>query len=187
MSLEKNKRCAWCGEIYLPGQGYKKYCSKTCFNKANHYARDIPDSERSKGDVIRTFHCRNCNKQVYVTDPKDRRTVFCCNSCQRKHWKYAAEKRMEVKMNNDKVVAFKIIRQIGVLSERDDGWKKEINFVSWNNNPPKFDIRTWSPDHYHMTRGITLTAKEINVLANCIDKLVAVDEEQIHKDEEFEM
>lgn len=37
---------------------------------------------------------------------------------------------------------FEIIKNIGVLSESSNGWKKEVNIVSWNGGDPKYDIRS---------------------------------------------
>ena len=31
--------------------------------------------------------------------------------------------------------------------ESPNGWKKELNFVSWNERAPKFDIRDWEPGY----------------------------------------
>ena len=44
-------------------------------------------------------------------------------------------------------VKYEIMQEIGVLSENAKGWRKELNLVSWNGKPPKFDLRDWSPDH----------------------------------------
>lgn len=66
--------------------------------------------------------------------------------------------------NKQKEVTYSIVKLIGVIEERKDGWNKEINLVSWNGGPTKFDIRDWDPDHERMTRGITLfeeTAREL--------------------------
>lgn len=41
---------------------------------------------------------------------------------------------------------FEIIKSIGVLSESSNGWKKEVNIVSWNGGDPKYDIRSWNQD-----------------------------------------
>ena len=41
---------------------------------------------------------------------------------------------------------------------------KELNLISWNDNPPKFDIRDWSPDHSRMGKGTSLTEEEMNRL-----------------------
>ena len=44
------------------------------------------------------------------------------------------------------------------------GWTKELNRVSFNGAPAKYDIRTWSPDHTKMGKGITLTNEEFQVM-----------------------
>ena len=55
---------------------------------------------------------------------------------------------------------FDIVENIGVLSENAKGWRKELNFVSWNEREPKYDIRKWDPEHNRMAKGITLTKEE---------------------------
>lgn len=66
-------------------------------------------------------------------------------------------------MNSDfnREVHFEIVEPIGVLASHSTGWRKEINLVRWNGGQPKYDIRDWSPDHAHMSRGITLHEKEM--------------------------
>ncbi|MBO5449606.1 MAG: YdbC family protein [Ruminococcus sp.] len=59
---------------------------------------------------------------------------------------------------------FEIIEHIGVLSENAKGWTKELNKVSWNERPAKYDLREWSPDHSRMGKGITLTDEDIEAL-----------------------
>ena len=59
---------------------------------------------------------------------------------------------------------FEIVEELLVLSENDKGWTKELNRVSFNGAEPKFDIRTWSPDHTKMGKGITLTYDEFKVI-----------------------
>ena len=59
---------------------------------------------------------------------------------------------------------FEIVEELLVLSENDQGWTKELNRVSFNGAEPKFDIRTWSPDHTKMGKGITLTNDEFKVI-----------------------
>ena len=41
---------------------------------------------------------------------------------------------------------FEIEEKLLVLSENEKGWTKELNRVSFNGAPAKYDIRTWSPD-----------------------------------------
>lgn len=55
---------------------------------------------------------------------------------------------------------YEIIEHIGVLKTSAAGWTKELNIISWNGNPQKYDIREWAEDHKKMSRGITLTASE---------------------------
>lgn len=61
---------------------------------------------------------------------------------------------------------FEIEEKLLVLSENDKGWTKELNRVSFNSAPAKYDIRSWSPDHTKMGKGITLTNEEFDVLVN---------------------
>ena len=47
----------------------------------------------------------------------------------------------------------------------------ELNLISWNGNAPKYDIRSWSPDHEKMGKGITLTGEELAELKSILDTL----------------
>jgi hypothetical protein len=57
-------------------------------------------------------------------------------------------------------ITYDIVKHYGALSEERNGWKKEINLVSWNGREPKFDIRDWAPGHEKVGKGITLTREE---------------------------
>ena len=57
-------------------------------------------------------------------------------------------------------INFDIIKHFGVISSEKSGWKKELNFVSWNGRAPKYDIRDWAPGHEKMGKGVTLTKEE---------------------------
>ncbi|MGO4987982.1 MAG: hypothetical protein GX985_02025 [Gallicola sp.] len=59
---------------------------------------------------------------------------------------------------------YDIVEQLGVLSENAKGWRKELNFVSFNEREAKMDIREWNPDHTRMSKGITLSEEEAKVL-----------------------
>lgn len=59
---------------------------------------------------------------------------------------------------------FEIVEHLLTLSESDKGWTKELNRVSFNGAEPKFDIRSWSPDHKKMGKGITLTNDEFKII-----------------------
>ncbi|MBQ8589391.1 MAG: hypothetical protein IJ486_02940 [Firmicutes bacterium] len=73
----------------------------------------------------------------------------------------------EVKDRNEREIVFHIVEHIGVLSETK-GWKRELNVVSWNGMPPKFDIREWDEYHELMRKGITLTKGEMRELYNIL-------------------
>ena len=51
--------------------------------------------------------------------------------------------------------SYEILEEVAVLSENARGWRKELNLISWNGRPPKFDLREWAPDHEKMGKGIT--------------------------------
>jgi hypothetical protein len=57
--------------------------------------------------------------------------------------------------------SFEITQKCGELSQGKGGWALELNLVSWSGREPKYDIRSWSPDHQKMGKGITLTKDEL--------------------------
>ena len=59
---------------------------------------------------------------------------------------------------------YEIVEHLITLSENPKGWTKELNLVSWNDAPAKYDLRSWSPDHTKMGKGITLTDEEFKLL-----------------------
>lgn len=69
-----------------------------------------------------------------------------------------------------KPIRFEIREHIGTVSVRSSGWTKELNLVSWNGaEPPKFDIRDWSPDHHKMSKGVTLYGNELKIITRLFD------------------
>ena len=69
---------------------------------------------------------------------------------------------------------YEIINQIGIVSTNAGGWSLELNRVSWNGNEPKYDLRSWSPDHSKMGKGITLTDNDIIALSKLLIKEVEI-------------
>ena len=59
---------------------------------------------------------------------------------------------------------FEIVRHIGVIKTNKSGWVKELNIVSWDGKDAKYDIREWNEDHTRMSRGITFTENELEIL-----------------------
>lgn len=67
--------------------------------------------------------------------------------------------------------SFQITEKIGELSTSKSGWTLELNKVSWGGRPAKFDLRSWSPDHQKMGKGVTLTDEEVQKLGALIGTL----------------
>lgn len=69
-------------------------------------------------------------------------------------------------------IKYEIIEQLGVLSETEKGWKKELNLISWNEREPKYDLRDWSENHEKMGKGITLNQEEVSKLRDILNNNV---------------
>ena len=67
--------------------------------------------------------------------------------------------------------SFQITEKCGEISESKGGWKLELNKVSWGGRPAKFDLRSWSPDHSKMGKGVTLSDEELKKLGALISGL----------------
>ncbi|MDH6364307.1 hypothetical protein M2139_001218 [Enterococcus sp. PF1-24] len=67
--------------------------------------------------------------------------------------------------------SYEILEEIAVLSENPKGWRKELNLVSWNGRPAKFDLRDWAPEHEKMGKGVTLSNEEFQALQAALKKM----------------
>jgi len=68
-------------------------------------------------------------------------------------------------------IKYDIVKEVGVLSESNSGWTKELNLISWNNREAKYDLRDWSPEHAKMGKGITLSVEELKELRNLLNSM----------------
>ncbi len=66
---------------------------------------------------------------------------------------------------------YEIVEKIGILSQSENGWTKEINLISYNNAKPKYDIRDWAPEHERMGKGITLNDNELDELKTILNNM----------------
>ena len=66
---------------------------------------------------------------------------------------------------------YEVTERIAVLSTNARGWERQLNMVSWNGNPPKYDIRDWSPDGSRKAKGISLTEEELKTLKDLLDDM----------------
>ena len=77
-----------------------------------------------------------------------------------------------------KELKYEIINHIGIVSQQSGGWNIELNRISWNSGEPKYDLRSWSPNHEKMGKGITLTEEALRGLKKVIEEEIAfLDEE----------
>ncbi len=68
---------------------------------------------------------------------------------------------------------FVIYKHIGDIAHANNGWTKELNYISWDDREPVYDIRTWSNDHTKYGKGVTITQSEMKALQSLIkDKVV---------------
>lgn len=66
---------------------------------------------------------------------------------------------------------YEITERIAVLSKNEKGWTKELNKVSWNGRPPKYDLRDWNHDEEKMRKGTTITEEELSNLRKVLNAL----------------
>lgn len=66
---------------------------------------------------------------------------------------------------------YEILEELGVLSTNPKGWRKELNIISWNGRPPKFDLRDWAPEHSKMGKGVTLSNEEFSELKALLKRM----------------
>lgn len=71
-------------------------------------------------------------------------------------------------------ITYSVEKREGIISTMSNGWKKELNKVSWNDGEAKFEIRSWSKDHQRMGKGISFTEEELVTLANILAKMDCV-------------
>lgn len=69
-------------------------------------------------------------------------------------------------------IKYEIVEHLGVISENDKGWKKELNLVSWNQRDPKYDLRDWNETHDKMGKGITLSKEEAENLVKILKEKI---------------
>lgn len=67
--------------------------------------------------------------------------------------------------------SFEITQSLGTVAEGKGGWNMELNLVSWGGRPAKYDLRSWSPDHEKMGKGLTLTKEELLALKDLLNKI----------------
>ncbi|MCD7712758.1 MAG: hypothetical protein LUJ25_08685 [Firmicutes bacterium] len=67
---------------------------------------------------------------------------------------------------------YKIVEHIATLSESGNT-SKELNRVSYNGSPAKYDLRSWKRDggEEKLLKGLTLTAEEAQALKDALNAI----------------
>ena len=68
-------------------------------------------------------------------------------------------------------INYTIEEEIAILSNRGS-WNLELNLISWNGAPAKYDIRTWNDTHTRMGKGVTLTEAELSNLLDALEGII---------------
>lgn len=65
---------------------------------------------------------------------------------------------------------YEIVEHIATLSQSGDT-SKELNLVSYNGSPAKYDLRSWrrTDGEEKLLKGLTLTAEEANLLKQALN------------------
>lgn len=58
----------------------------------------------------------------------------------------------------------RVVKQIGTITSGEGNWQKELNIVSINDGPLKYDLREWSLDHATSRNGISFEDEEAKAL-----------------------
>lgn len=66
---------------------------------------------------------------------------------------------------------YEIVERIAVLSQRGE-WTKELNKVSWNERPAKFDLRDWNHSKEKIGKGTTLTEEDLENLKIVLNEII---------------
>ena len=45
-----------------------------------------------------------------------------------------------------KELKFEVLNDLGTISESTKGWSKKLTRIIWNEDEPKYDIRTWNSE-----------------------------------------
>jgi len=67
-------------------------------------------------------------------------------------------------------IKYNIVERVFTLSKKGK-WTKELNKISWNGRPVKYDLRDWNHIDNQIGKGTTLTEKELKSLREIINEI----------------
>ena len=57
-------------------------------------------------------------------------------------------------------ITYEVKEEIGVISEAQTGWTRQVNMISWNSREPKLDIRDWAPEEKKQEKALLLQKRK---------------------------
>lgn len=61
-------------------------------------------------------------------------------------------------------IKYEILETLIEFPSDERGWRMELNLISWNEKPPRYDLRAWNEDHSRMGKGITFKKEDLTIL-----------------------
>lgn len=77
-------------------------------------------------------------------------------------------------MNDTRDFSWEVVKALGNFSEERKNYTKELNQISWNGNPPVYDIRGWRVDKdgvKHPLKGMSLKKEELIALRDILQSI----------------
>lgn len=71
-------------------------------------------------------------------------------------------------------LTYKIHKRLNILSDKDNGYMKQLNWVSWGSSKPQIDIRSWKIGEdgcQTPLKGISLAPDEAIELRDALNQL----------------
>lgn len=110
--------CLNCGKVLKERQ--RKFCCIECeeYYDKHQTFEQVEAKYYRQGIPIREFVCANpdCGKFVYVRDPRDKRTRFCCGGCREEYFKHPLKHKRGVS-------------RIGALTRKTMKAHKEVIYI----------------------------------------------------------
>ena len=70
---------------------------------------------------------------------------------------------------------YEVVEECGNLAVRQNGDVVKLRYISWNDRPPRYDLRVWSEDedgNERCGKGVGLSGEELEELYGLIGKLM---------------
>lgn len=66
---------------------------------------------------------------------------------------------------------YQLIRNIARVESEGSGSVLEVNLISWDDQPPVYDVRRWNSDHTKASVGVKVTVNELEAIIEAISDI----------------